>query len=146
MCVVVSTFGVNITGFVSDFGALVVSSCCCWLDTSLAANAAACFTCVFSRRCRSLCFFTYTSDKSILANSLSCIATQSLYFLDSEPCTYMHLVCSGVMKRLIMCWLRGDNTVRVSARDVSMVRYTFWIYTVCLLRIHSQASFFCWYW
>jgi len=36
------------------------------------------------------------------------------------PLDYMHLVCLGIMKRLILYWLRGDNTVRVSAREVSV--------------------------
>jgi len=32
------------------------------------------------------------------------------------PLDYMHLVCLGVMRRLMLCWLKGPLTTRLSAR------------------------------
>ena len=34
---------------------------------------------------------------------------------------YMHLVCSGVMKRLIMLWVSGPETVRIGPRVLERV-------------------------
>lgn len=34
------------------------------------------------------------------------------------PLDYMHLVCLGVMKRLLLCWLKGPPNTRLCARSV----------------------------
>lgn len=38
--------------------------------------------------------------------------------VDSFPLDYMHLICLGVMKKLLLFWMRGEHSVRVSAKQV----------------------------
>jgi len=37
------------------------------------------------------------------------------------PLDYMHLVCLGVVRRLIFLWMKGPLTVRVPGRDVERI-------------------------
>jgi len=39
------------------------------------------------------------------------------------PLDYMHLVCLGVVKRLIQFWLRGSKNVRLSAENINTVSH-----------------------
>lgn len=45
----------------------------------------------------------------------------SIGMISQIPLDYMHLVCLGVMKRLLQLWLRGNKNIRLSANDVNAV-------------------------
>ena len=41
--------------------------------------------------------------------------------VSSFPIDYMHQLCLGVMKKLIIAWMRGKKEVRISARQISEI-------------------------
>ncbi|XP_067216790.1 uncharacterized protein [Linepithema humile] len=42
-------------------------------------------------------------------------------FVKNIPIDYMHLVCLGVMRKLLLLWLNGPLTVRLSTNDVNKI-------------------------
>lgn len=37
------------------------------------------------------------------------------------PLDYMHLVCLGVMKRMLQLWVKGNKNIRLPRKDISSV-------------------------
>ena len=61
-------------------------------------------------------------DRSSNFTTVSPLAQLHLNFVKDVPLHYMHPVCLGVMKKLILIWLRGDIRVfRLCNRDVEII-------------------------
>ena len=51
----------------------------------------------------------------------SVLSALPIGFVSQFPLEYMHLVCLGVTRRLLLCWLRGPVLTRLPAAKVSMI-------------------------
>lgn len=45
----------------------------------------------------------------------------SIGMVSQIPLDYMHLVCLGVMKRMLQLWIRGNKDIRLSTADIDLV-------------------------
>lgn len=43
--------------------------------------------------------------------------------LTNTPLNYMHLICLGVMKKMILLWMKGPLSVRLSARSINKISH-----------------------
>lgn len=58
---------------------------------------------------------SYQNNVSILSN------IPKFGGVTSVPLDYMHLICLGVVKKMINLWIAGPLTVRIPARDVKLI-------------------------
>ena len=54
-------------------------------------------------------------------HGLSPFCNLGVDMVSSFPIDYMHQLCLGVMKKLIIAWMRGKKEVRISARQISEI-------------------------
>ena len=52
-------------------------------------------------------------------SSLSLLTTLWIGMVSQFGLDYMHLVCLGVMKRLLLCWMKGPLKTRMPARIIT---------------------------
>lgn len=64
------------------------------------------------------------------------LADLPLGMVSNFPLDYMHLVCLGVMRRLLSLWMRGPLKCRLSAREVQHISEAH-----CSLKVHVTREF-----
>ena len=52
---------------------------------------------------------------------LSPLSALPIGMVSGFPLDYMHLVCLGVVRRLLLCWLKGPKSVRCSAQQTTLL-------------------------
>lgn len=66
-------------------------------------------------------FVNRTHNEHHIGNSI--LENLSIGMVSQIPLDYMHLVCLGVMKRLLQLWLKGNKNVRLSAEHINSISY-----------------------
>lgn len=64
-------------------------------------------------------FKNRTQPEHHIGNSI--LEELSIGMVSQIPLDYMHLVCLGVMKRLLQLWLKGKKNVRLPSKDIDSV-------------------------
>ena len=64
-------------------------------------------------------FRNQSNDDHLCTNSPFCQIPIDM--VDKFPVDYMHQLCLGVMKKLLLIWMRGNRDVKISARQVEEI-------------------------
>ena len=66
------------------------------------------------------------------------LSTLPIGMVTGFPLDYMHLVCLGVMRRLLLCWLKGPLVTRLCANKVEQLSVGLLRLTPCITREFSR--------
>ena len=65
--------------------------------------------------------FANHSYKDTHQYELSCLVNYEINCVSQFPLDYMHLICLGVVKRLMLCWKEGSRPHRLSAGQLTLI-------------------------